>query len=33
MVRKGCEKSREEVEKDGTAGGAGESYHNTEHEH
>lgn len=33
MVRKGCQKSCEEVEKDRTVGGAGKGHHNTEHQH
>lgn len=33
MVRKGCQKSCEEIEKDRTVGGAGKSHHNTEHQH
>lgn len=33
MVRKGCQKSCEEVEKDGTAGRVGKSHHYTECQH
>lgn len=33
MVREGCQESCEEVEKDRTVGGVGESHHNTEHQH
>lgn len=33
MVREGCQKSGEEVEKDGPAGRVGKSHHNTECQH
>lgn len=33
MVREGCQKSCEEIEKDRTVGGVGKSHHNTEHQH
>ena len=33
MVRKSSEKSRQEVEEDGTAGGAGEGHHHSECQH
>lgn len=33
MVRKGCQKSGEEVEKDGTVGRVGKGHHNTECQH
>jgi len=33
MVREGGQKSREEVEEDGTVGRVGESHHDTEREH
>lgn len=33
MVRKGCQKSCEEVEKDGTAGRVGKGHHNAKCQH